>query len=163
MKIRVNTSAADQTKIAMLEIFNNQEWKDIGARLLIPVHDELIAEVPIENYERGVELLNELMCKAADFLPFPSKCDVTVSYRWYGLEYPCPYPKPNSLDTMVGGMISWVKYHLFESGYDVKVDEEWNDECQEFVNDYLQRYNTSKDNFIEHIYNKVHLGIMGTK
>lgn len=156
----IQGSAADQTKIAMLEIFHNQEWKDLGARLLIPVHDELIAEVPIENYERAVELLSELMRKAADFLPFPSKCDVTVSYRWYGQEFPCPYPKPNSLNNMTDEEIRWLKYHLFEAGYKVKVDAEYNDVCQEFVKDYIQRNHISKDNFIQHIYNRVHLGVV---
>jgi len=154
----IQGSAADQLKLAMLEVFNNQEWKDIRARLLIPVHDELIAEVPIENYERGVELLSGLMLKASEFLPFPSKCDVTISYRWYGQDFPCPYPKPNSLNNLTSEEILWVQYCLFEIGYDVKLDGIWDEECINHVNNYIMQHRISTGNFIEHIWNNVHLG-----
>ena len=49
----IQGSAAEMTKMAMLKISNNDEWKKLGGRLLVPVHDELICEFPIENYKRG--------------------------------------------------------------------------------------------------------------
>lgn len=117
----VQGSAADQTKMAILELEHNERWKAIGGRLLCPVHDELIAEVPIENWKEGGELLSKCMCDAASFLPFPSKCDVTTTIRWYGLEYPCQYPKPNSFDgdwsKLTEDEIKWVQYHLFDLEY----------------------------------------------
>lgn len=103
--------------MAVLMLENNEEWKQIGGRLLLPVHDELIAEVPVEHAKRGGELLSGLMCEAASFLPFDSKCDVTTTVRWYGLEYPPQYPKPTSIDTEDPDEIKWIQYHLFEMEY----------------------------------------------
>lgn len=169
----VQGSAADQTKLAMLYIDQNAEWSEIGARLLLPVHDELIAEVPIEHWERGVELLSGLMCKSAEFLPFPSKCDVKVSYRWYGLDYPCKYKKPNSLNILSQDEQGWVQYHLFEAGYYLPITDEGlkaggdcalgvdgklTEEHWKYIKAYCRQYMIAEDEFIEHIYRKVHLG-----
>ena len=176
----IQGSAAEQTKLAMLLIENNQEWKDIGGRIIIPVHDELIAEVPAEYWEEGAKILSSLMCEAANFLPFPSKCDVEVSYRWYGLSYPCKYPKPSSLDDLSEEEIKWVQYHLIECEYPmpkIKFDPDEKlrgdralgingIESNEFVNainDYINRYNITRDEFIDHIETKVNTGHIPTR
>lgn len=114
---KIQGSAAEQTKMAMLMIANDDEWRRIGGRLLVPVHDELIAEVPIEYAEEGSEILSKLMVKAAEFLPFDSKCDVETTYRWYGLSHPCPYPKPSSFNNLTEDEIKWIQYHLIECEY----------------------------------------------
>lgn len=136
--------------------------------MLLPVHDEIIAEVPVQNYKRGGELLSELMCKAADFLPFPSKCDVTVMTHWYGLEYPCPYEKPKSLDYTTPDNIKWVQYHLVQQQYTLPVykDADGNSpigdaaqgvngiSSQEYlsaIQDYISKENISRDEFLDHI------------
>ena len=124
----VQGSAADLTKLAMLELESNEEWHKLGGRMLVPVHDEIIAEVPIENWERGGQLLSDTMCEAADFLPFPSKCDVTTSIRWKGLEYPCQYPKPKSLTNLTEDEVKWVQYHLCECEYVLPVYKDENGE-----------------------------------
>lgn len=113
----IQGSAADQTKLAILMLENNPEWKSLGGRLLVPVHDELICEVPMENWKRGGELLSQIMCDAANFLPFSSKCDVTTTLRWYGLEYPCKYDEPDSLEHLTSDNIKWIQYHLIELEY----------------------------------------------
>ena len=124
----VQGSAADQSKLAMLKLESNEEWKAIGGRMLVPVHDEIIAEVPLEHVKRGGELLSSMMCEAADFLPFPSKCDVTTSIRWKGLEYPCQYPKPKSLTNLTEDEVKWVQYHLCECEYVLPVYKDENGE-----------------------------------
>lgn len=168
----IQGSAADETKLAMLLVSNNKRWNEIGARILLPVHDELIAEVPEDNYEEAAELLSSLMCKAADFLPFSSKCDVTITRRWYGLEYPCPYPKPKSLDNLSEDEIKWIQYHLVECEYELPVIQQGPDkprgdaakgvngidseELRSAINEYKSFYNlTSDEEFINHIYTKV--------
>ena len=174
----VQGSAAEQTKMAMLLIDNDPEWKRIGGRLLIPVHDELIAEVPMENWEEGAKILSNLMCKAADFLPFESKCDVEVTYRWYGLSYPCQYPQPHTMDNLSKDEIKWVQYHLFECGYELpKLKEHEDDELRgdaalgisgivsdeynNAISDYMNRYNIPNENiFIQHIHTKVNDGVI---
>lgn len=84
---RIQGSAADLTKLAMIELNNNQKLKDLGFRLLIPVHDEVIAECPEENVRECSKLLAETMSKAAEkLLEMPIKCDVAISKAWYGEE-----------------------------------------------------------------------------
>ena len=82
---RIQGSAADLTKIAMIELNNNEELKQLGFRLLIPVHDEVIAECPQENMDECSKLLAQTMSKAAEkILEMPIKCDVEITKAWYG-------------------------------------------------------------------------------
>lgn len=84
---RIQGGAADQSKLAMINIGNCQELKDLGFKLLIGVHDELIGEAPIENAKRCGDLLSECMRNAAsDILKLPAKCDVSITKCWYGEE-----------------------------------------------------------------------------
>lgn len=78
---------------------------------------ELIAEVPMEAWQEGGEILSGDMCDAASFLPFPSKCDVTTTLRWYGEEFPCKYPKASSMNTENPEEVKWIQYHLREMEY----------------------------------------------
>jgi len=69
----------------MIKLNNNEELKKLGFRLLVPVHDEVIAECPIENAKQCSKLLAETMSKAAEsILEMPIKCDVEISKAWYG-------------------------------------------------------------------------------
>ena len=83
---RVQGSSADLTKKAQIELYNNQELKDLGFRMLIPVHDEIIAECPIENVKRCAELMSYCMKHAGEELCVPLSCDVALFYSWYGEE-----------------------------------------------------------------------------
>lgn len=82
---RIQGSAADLTKLAMIELSNNKRLKELGFRLLIPVHDEVIAECPEDNVKECSKLLAETMSKAAEkILEMPIKCDVEITREWYG-------------------------------------------------------------------------------
>lgn len=81
---RVQGSSADLTKLAMIELYNNQELRDLGFKMLIPVHDEIIAECPKENSARCAELMSKCMINAGKDLVVPLKCDVDAFYHWYG-------------------------------------------------------------------------------
>ena len=82
---RIQGSAADMSKLAMIAVGNNQRLKELGFKLLIPVHDELIGECPIENAKECKELFAQLMSEAAKSkLEIPIKCDVEVTREWYG-------------------------------------------------------------------------------
>ena len=85
---RIQGSAADLTKLAMIELFVNERLRELGFRILIPVHDEIIAECPKENAKECAELLAQIMSHAAEeILHMPFSCDVEVSEAWYGKEY----------------------------------------------------------------------------
>jgi DNA polymerase I-like protein with 3'-5' exonuclease and polymerase domains len=82
---RIQGSAADLTKIAMVALNNDERLKELGFRLLVPVHDEVIAECPEENVKECSERLADIMCSAAEkVLDMPISCDVEISRAWYG-------------------------------------------------------------------------------
>ena len=84
---RIQGSAADLTKAAMISLHNHKRLKELGFRMLIPVHDEIIAECPEENLKECAELLAQTMSDAAArILDMPINCDVACSYQWYGEE-----------------------------------------------------------------------------
>ena len=69
----------------MIELHRNKRLKELGFRMLIPVHDEIIAECPEENAKECSELLAKTMSYAAEqILEMPIKCDVEVTKAWYG-------------------------------------------------------------------------------
>lgn len=173
----VQGSAAEMTKLALLNIFNSDEWKQIGGKVLVPVHDEIIVEVPAENAEKGAELLSSMMSDAGNFLPFPINCDVETWYRWSGMDAPCPYKEPLyfNLDEMVEDEVKWVQYHVVECEYPLPVFKDENgekprgdaakgvnglvtDELRSVVQDYCHRYSITTDEFISHIKKRVQEG-----
>lgn len=83
----IQGGAADMSKLAMISIYNNEELKNLGYRMLIPVHDEIIGEAPIENAKRAGEIVCKLMIEAAaKRISVPMKVDAEITDRWYGEE-----------------------------------------------------------------------------
>lgn len=175
---RIQGGAADMTKMAILSVESNKDWHKLGGVLINCVHDELIAEVPIDCWKEGGEVLSDCMCGAASFLPFSMKCDVETSLRWYGLSYPCPYDKPESLDILDNlseSNICWLQYMMVENEYILPVHESkngepvlgdklhgvdgiWSTELASALEDWQNKHNVSKDNLIEALYNYTVLG-----
>lgn len=82
---RVQGSAADITKLAMIAINNDERMKELDFHLLIQVHDEVIGECPIENAKEAGERLSYLMRTApTGLIKLPFKCDVDFTRNWYG-------------------------------------------------------------------------------
>lgn len=81
---RIQGSAADMSKKAAIIINNNARLKELGFKLLIPIHDEYLAECPLQNAKECAKLFSECMCKAAEDMEIPISCDTEVSDRWYG-------------------------------------------------------------------------------
>ena len=121
----IQGSAADLTKMAILTLCNDPDWKAIGGRLLVPVHDELICEVPFDNREEGAAILKRCMEQAGNFLPFSISCDVEETFRWYGLNVEdilsFDRPKDLNLDTWTESNIKWLQCRLFECEYTLPV------------------------------------------
>ena len=69
----------------MIELHKNERLKELGFRMLIQVHDEIIAECPKESARECADLLAKTMSYAAEqILEMPIKCDVELTDRWYG-------------------------------------------------------------------------------
>lgn len=81
---RIQGGAASMTKIAMVNLFNNERLKELDFHILIPVHDELICECPIENVEECKKLLEEVMAEAGKpECQVAMKCDADSFPAWY--------------------------------------------------------------------------------
>ena len=81
---RIQGGAASMSKRAMINISKNKELEQLGFRLLIAVHDELIGECPVENADRVKELLSyEMIQSALPEVVVPMKCDTEAFVSWY--------------------------------------------------------------------------------
>lgn len=81
---RVQGGAATMSKKAMINVYHDAVLKDLGFKLMLAVHDELIGECPEENAQAVADRLCEVMKNSA--LPectVPFKCDPTVTKSWY--------------------------------------------------------------------------------
>jgi len=81
---RIQGGAATMTKVAMINIDADRELNELGFKMLIGVHDELIGECPEENAEKVADRLSYIMrtCMGSKSV-VPFKCDADVSKKWY--------------------------------------------------------------------------------
>ena len=88
LNARIQGSAASLTKLAMIQIHNSQELKDLEAKLVMSIHDEVMLECPALYAEQVSEILPRIMIEAAaPYISIPMKCDPAVESRWYTSEY----------------------------------------------------------------------------
>ena len=88
LNARIQGSAASLTKLAMIQIHNSEELKDIDAKLVMTIHDEVMLECPALYAEQASEILPRIMIDAAaPYIDVPMKCDPAVESRWYTGEY----------------------------------------------------------------------------
>lgn len=82
---RIQGSAASLTKLAMIDIFNDEQLKAWNAQLIITVHDEVLVECPEEYADLVEKRLPEIMVAAAKKAgdDVPQACDPYNVSRWY--------------------------------------------------------------------------------
>ncbi|KAK3122846.1 hypothetical protein QOZ80_8AG0619190 [Eleusine coracana subsp. coracana] len=82
----VQGSAADVAMCAMLEIERNTRLKELGWRLLLQVHDEVILEGPEESADAAKAIVVECMSKpfyGTNFLKVDLAVDAKCAKSWY--------------------------------------------------------------------------------
>lgn len=77
----IQGSAADIIKMAMVQAHKDKPLKELDARLILQVHDELIIEAPQANIEPAGARLKEIMQNVAK-LDVPLKVDMGVGKNW---------------------------------------------------------------------------------
>lgn len=85
---RVQGGAATMSKKAMINVYRDPVLRELGFKLMIAVHDELIGECPEENADKVADRLCDVMKHSA--LPectVPFKCDPTIESSWYYTDY----------------------------------------------------------------------------
>jgi len=94
---RVQGSAADMSKMALIKINTDEELIKRGVKIIIPVHDEILVETPL-RYAKYVKerFANDMMTAARPKLTIPVSCDVESADRWYG--------EPMNLDEELKGL-----------------------------------------------------------
>ena len=72
-------TGVDMLKAALALLYNETDY-----RLLLPVHDEILIEVPEEEAEHAKEVLNDIMVRAGkEFIdPVPVEAEVKVGRSW---------------------------------------------------------------------------------
>lgn len=81
---RIQGSAATMTKIAMRKIYDDEELRKLGFKLIITVHDELIGECPLYNAEKAANRLSQIMSTCIkEYTDMPFKCDSEIEACWY--------------------------------------------------------------------------------
>jgi len=81
----IQGTAADIAKIAMIRIHRALQEKDLSAKILLQVHDELVFEVPEAEVEQTSVLVKEKMESAAKLL-VPLKVDLNMAANWMDMK-----------------------------------------------------------------------------
>lgn len=80
----IQGSAADAVMEAMLYCENDDDLHNMGCRMLLQVHDELVFQVPAENAESAVTIIQPLMenLSFSDTLAVPLPIDIAIVDSW---------------------------------------------------------------------------------
>tara|TARA_B100000579_G_scaffold231772_1_gene189933 strand:- start:542 stop:3226 length:2685 start_codon:yes stop_codon:yes gene_type:complete len=77
----VQGTAADIMKIAMIKMHRSIQEKQVDAKLILQVHDELILDTPKQEIDDVIKLISSSMMGAAD-LDVPLEIDVGIGDNW---------------------------------------------------------------------------------
>lgn len=88
LRAAINTpiqgSAADIVTAAMVRIFHDTRLKDLGWKMLLQIHDEVILEGPKESSEKALKIVKELMMHPLDGpLKIVLEVDAKIAENWY--------------------------------------------------------------------------------
>ena len=79
----IQGSAADMTKLAMLTAFRDEYLNSIGCKIILQIHDEIIAEFPDEYAEEGGNYLANLMVDVGtDLVGLKMVCEPSLMKVW---------------------------------------------------------------------------------
>ncbi len=85
MNTPIQGSAADQIKLAMVNIDRRLDAENFASKMILQVHDELIFEVPEAELATLAALVKEEMETALELL-VPLKVDIKVGTNWYNVK-----------------------------------------------------------------------------
>jgi hypothetical protein len=88
LNARIQGGAASLTKLAMVNVDNDPELRELDAHLVITVHDEVLVECPMAYAEKVEKRLPQVMIDTAKpFINVPMACDPYAERQWYIGEY----------------------------------------------------------------------------
>jgi DNA polymerase-1 len=81
MNSPIQGTAADIIKIAMIQIESDFKERGLKARIILQVHDELLFELPMQEYEAARNIVREKMERAVE-LSVPIQVDIGYGKNW---------------------------------------------------------------------------------
>ena len=82
---RIQGSSADMTKKAIVAISKNVELKKLGFNMIVPIHDEIIAQCPLANIRECKKLfIYEMSNAGRDKVDLNITVDPAISFEWDG-------------------------------------------------------------------------------
>jgi DNA polymerase-1 len=81
LNTRIQGSAADIIKIAMIRLQEKLEKNKMGAKLILQIHDELVVEAPFSEKDAVIILMKETM-ESAYPLDVPLTVDAGFGKNW---------------------------------------------------------------------------------
>ena len=78
----IQGTAADLIKKAMVSIYREMTRREMKSRLILQVHDELVAEVEESEVDELTQLIKEKMEGAADLI-VPLQVEIAIGASWY--------------------------------------------------------------------------------
>ena len=77
----IQGTASDLVKMAMIRVYQSQNLRDLGAKMILQVHDELVFEVPEKNVTKIEPLVRECMSDVFA-MKVPLKVNIGVGINW---------------------------------------------------------------------------------
>ncbi len=81
----VQGTSADIIKVAMVNLYQEMQQRQLKSKMLLQVHDELLFEVPEDELEEMRRLVPEIMSTALE-LSVPLKVDIKTGSNWGEME-----------------------------------------------------------------------------
>jgi DNA polymerase-1 len=81
----IQGSAADIMKLAMIELDRYLRGHGLRTQMILTVHDELVFEMPVEERDRLVEVVPDLMASVYS-LKVPLQVDLKIGRNWQDME-----------------------------------------------------------------------------
>ena len=82
MNTPIQGTAADIMKIAMINVHKELLERELKAKIVLQVHDEMMIEAPVEEAEQIKEIIKKQM-ESAITLKVPLIADVSEAENWY--------------------------------------------------------------------------------
>lgn len=83
----IQGGASSITKRAMLNIHNNKRLRELGAYMIMSIHDENLIVCNTKDAYEVSNIVSQCSIDAGIGLQIPLKCDIAISDCWYGEEY----------------------------------------------------------------------------
>ena len=83
----IQGTASDMIKLAMVNLWNNKRFKELGGQIVLQIHDELGIQCPEENLKEVAKIYQNIMETSPQVkIKLPWRCDMVICKRWYGEE-----------------------------------------------------------------------------